>query len=99
MRKYFVHQQGGAEDIDQARALNPYAVRIYRFAIMDLLAQLSRTIGREAPLEERQEIIAAIEQLVLDTKPLFLRKDPWLEYLNASLERIARAHKVITNGE
>lgn len=81
----------GAEDIDKARALNPYAVRVYRFAIMERLAQLGRAIGRGATLAERQEIIAVTEKLVSDARPLFLRKDPWLDHIDESLERIAQA--------
>ena len=83
--------QSGADDIVKARALNPYAVRVYRFAIMDLLAQLGRAIGRGESLTERHEIAAAIEHLVSDSRHLFLKDDPWLKHLNTSLERIARA--------
>lgn len=82
--------QSGAEDIDKARALNPFSVRVVGFSVMEKLSQLGRAIERKAPLDDRREIIAAIERLVLDEKHLFLREDPWLKQLNANLARIAQ---------
>lgn len=80
--------RSGIEDINQAQALNPYAARVIRFAIMDKLAQLGRVIERGASQDERNEIIAAIERVVSDGKHLFLREDPWLKNLSAGLARI-----------
>ena len=57
---------------------------------MDKLAQLGRVIERGASQDERNEIITAIERLVSDGKPLFLREDPWLKHLSAGLARIAQ---------
>jgi hypothetical protein len=83
--------RSGAQDIERARALNPYAVRTVRFSIMDKLAELSRVIDAAAPVNKRREIVETIEQLVGKHKHLFLKDDPWLQHLREGLAQINAA--------
>lgn len=80
--------RSGTEDIEQARALNPYAVRVVRFAIMDKLAELSRAIERSAPLSKRREIMDTIKRMLITYKDYFLRRDPWFDQLRTGISQI-----------
>jgi hypothetical protein len=80
--------RSGAEYIDQARKLNPYAMRIVRFLIMDKLAELSRAIDASAPPVHQREILKAIRQLIEKHKDHFLANDPWFIDLKKGVSQL-----------
>ena len=81
--------KSGRDDIAAARTLNPYAVRVWRFAIMDKLAELSRLLESAAPAAARRAIVEEIEALIDAGRPLFLRDDPWLAHAQRHVRRVA----------
>lgn len=84
--------KSGYDDIAAARALNPYSVRVWRFAIMDKLAELSRLLEREVPAARSSALVEEIKALIDAGRPLFLREDPWLAYVLRQVRRIATAN-------
>lgn len=78
----------GTEYIDQASNLNPYAMRIVRFLIMDKLAELSRAVDASAPHVQRREILGAIGQLIEKHEDHFLANDPWFIHLKKGVSQL-----------